>query len=148
MVREAIARVGEHVAVNAWVVMPEHVHLVLRRRGSVPVASVLRTIESAVAQRVIARGEDLRAPILHQITRPDALRRFWLKGGGFDRNVRDDAELSRALRYMLRNPVERGLAMVREEGVWSSVRWWDGVSEGEVRCEYPARGWETWKGYK
>jgi len=34
---------------------------------------------------------------------------FLERGGGFDRNVRDLAEFTRHVRYIHRNPVERGL---------------------------------------
>ena len=45
--------------------------------------------------------------------------RFWQKGGGFDRNVRDDAEFSREVRYVHHNPVERALVTRPEDWTWS-----------------------------
>lgn len=76
--------------------------------------------------------------------------RFWQKGGGFDRNVRDVAEFCKEVRYIHQNPVQRGLAPRPEDWEFSSVRWWMGQREAEVPCDVPpgpAEAWSNWKGY-
>ncbi len=108
----------------AWVVMPEHVHLIVRPRKSDLFARALLFLKLSVAQRVIARWRELGAPILSKITRPDGSPRFWQKGGGFDRNIRHEGEFAREVRYVHRNPVERGLVERPGDWAWSSARWW------------------------
>ena len=82
------------------------------------------------------------------IEQDDGTPRFWQAGGGFDRNIRDSAEMSRTIRYIHRNPLKRGLVERPEDWAWSSLRWWMGQREGQLPCEYPrGGGWEAWQGY-
>src|SRR5262245_14155737 len=110
----------------AWVVMPKHFHLLARPRDEEPLARALKSIKLAVAERVIARWREIDAPILRKILNPDSTPRFWLKGGGFDRNVRSKAEFVREVHYIHHNPVERKLVTSPEQWRWSSVHWWMG----------------------
>lgn len=119
----------------AWVAMPEHVHLIVRPNDRNPLDRVLEFLKKAVARRVIARWRELGAPILKKIERPDGSRRFWQKGGGFDRNIRDQAELARAIVYIHRNPVERGLVERPQDWKWSSASWWLGLTGCLVHCD-------------
>lgn len=146
----------------AWVVMPEHVHLLVRppthlltpssrisgdEKKLASLARILLYIKLRTAQRAIKRWRELSATILTEISR-DGAPRFWQRGGGFDRNVRDEAEFMREIRYIHRNPVERGLVSAPEAYPHSSVRWWMGQREGEVECDTPpGAGWDTWKGF-
>lgn len=134
--------------VIAWVIMPEHVHLLLRPGPTEPLGSTLARLKSAHAKRVISRWRELDAPILRRVTADDGPARFFQPGGGFDRNVRDDSELAREIRYIHDNPVTRGLVSKAEEWRWTSVRWWMGLREGEFPCVYPrGRGWSEWRGF-
>jgi putative transposase len=148
-----LARARERFAFRlyAWVVMPEHVHLLVRPAEEASVARVLLWIKYSVARRVISRWRELDAPVLRRISREKGPPRFWQKGGGFDRSVRSEAEFCREVLYIHRNPVARGLVESPEAWKWSSVRWWSGVREGEVQCDPPAgdpRSWGAWKGYR
>ena len=146
----AAARVHHAFKLFAWVVMPEHVHLLMRPHADARLEAALRSLKTSVAKRVIARWRELDAPILDRIRTSDGAVRFWQKGGGFDRNVRDEDELCREVRYIHRNPVERGLVERPEDWRWSSVRWWMSQREGEIECDPPPgdpRSWAMWKGY-
>ena len=93
---------------------------------------------------------ELDAPIVDRIRTTSGRLRFWQKGGGFDRNVRNLGEFRREVRYIHRNPVKRGLVERPEDWKWSSVRWWMDRREGELECDRPPgdpRIWELWKGY-
>ncbi|MFZ2872852.1 MAG: transposase [Phycisphaerales bacterium] len=142
------ASVESHgLEVVAWVAMPEHVHLLARPGPTSTLGAALRSIKMSVAKRVIARWRELDAVILTR-TLVGGRPRFWQEGGGFDRNVRDEEELSREICYIHMNPVDRGLVKTPWEWQWSSVRWWMGKREGELPCTYPrGRGWETWPGF-
>jgi putative transposase len=147
---EALAPARERHAFElfAWVVMLEHVHLLVRPHARLDEA--LRSLKTSVAKRVLSRWRELRAPILERIRTSDGALRFWQKGGGFDRNVRDEDEFCREVCYIHRNPVERGLVARPEDWTWSSVRWWMGERGGEIDCDPPPgdpRSWAMWKGY-
>lgn len=132
----------------AWVAMPEHVHLLMRPRERCDLARPLRRMKMSVAKRVLERWKELNAPILAKITTAKGVARFWQAGGGFDRNVRGELEFAKHVRYIHRNPVERGLVADPWEWTWSSVGWWRGERNGEVACdEPPGKGWRTWNGF-
>lgn len=132
----------------AWVLMPEHVHLLVRPPRGLKMSPVLKLIKQRVANQVLWHWKQLDAPILKKIVLPNGRYKFWLAGGGFDRNVRDVTEFSKEIRYTHRNPVERGLVAKPEDWKWSSVRWWMGQRDGELRCdEPPGGGWDRWKGF-
>lgn len=134
----------------AWVIMPEHNHLLLRPNVEAPVARILKFIKLAVSERVIPRWREIDAPILRKIVQPDGRYRFWQKGGGFDRNVRGEGAFMKHIRYIHRNPVERGLVQNPEDWKSSSVRWWMGNREGELPCDPPPgdpRAWARWRGF-
>ena len=121
----------------AWAIMPEHVHLLLRPAEGAPLDRALKSMKLSVAKAVIARWRELKAPILERIVDSDGSPQFWLPGGGFDRNVRSLREFTRHVRYIHRNPVERGLVARAEDWRWSSVAWWIGEREGEFPCDPP-----------
>lgn len=144
------ARLRFQFELFAWVVMPEHVHLLLRPPQAVPLDRILTFIKTSVMRRVLPRWMELHAPILKRLARPDGTHRFWLKGGGFDRNVRDERAFMKEVRYIHRNPVERGLVQSAEDWRSSSVRWWMGQRDGELPCDPPpgdTRAWTNWRGY-
>ena len=144
------ARAEHGFELFAWVVMPEHVHLLVRPREDRTLTMALRSLKTAVAKRVITRWRELRAPILEQLQTAGGAR-FWQKGGGFDRNVRNAGEFCREVQYIHRNPVERALVREPQDWKWSSVRWWMGERAGEIECDPPPgdpRSWAAWKGYK
>ena len=134
----------------AWVIMPEHAHMMMRS-SQFSLDRPLLFIKLAVSNRVLARWREMQSPILDRIATREGQPRFWQKGGGFDRNVRDDAEFMREIRYIHRNPVERGLVETPEDWRWSSVRWWMGSRDGELPCDPPPgdpRKWNGWRGFK
>lgn len=118
----------------AWVVMPEHVHLILLPGGvpdRVAVPEIMRGIKQPVAQRAIRRWRILDAAVLDRI-RVGERYRYWQAGGGYDRNLRDADALSAAVEYVHWNPVKRGLVEEPTDWAWSSARWYAGEREGQV----------------
>lgn len=136
--------------VYAWVVMPEHVHILCKPADDSQLSPVLRSLKMSVKKQSLNRWRELHAPILPRLADATGRPRFWLKGGGFDRNVRSEEEFAREVRYIHRNPVERQLVERPEDWRWSSVRWWMGIRQGEFECD-PAPGvpgfWDRWKGF-
>ncbi len=134
----------------AWVVMPEHIHMLVRPSDGDELGPALRSMKMSVSKRVIARWVDMNATILDRIDDGRGRPRFWQKGGGFDRVVRSNEEFCREVHYVHRNPAERGLVDRPQDWKWSSVRWWMGMRDGEVECDPPAgrpEVWRDWKGF-
>jgi putative transposase len=144
------ARQRYDVRLHAFVVMPEHVHLVFNP-GEVHWEEMANLVKTQVSKIVLKRWRELGPvgrPLLSSLTvggRPH----FWEPGGGFDRNVRNLKELLKAIRYTHMNPVKRGLVGRPEAWAWSSVGWWLGL-DGFAECDYPGddiERWRAWKGF-
>jgi len=120
----------------AWVVMPEHFHLLLipnLPQWTVP--KILQAVKRPFAQRVIARWRELDAPILDRLRDRSGITRFWQRGGGYDRNIVSDDELLEKVGYIHANPVRRGLVDRPVDWMWSSARWYEGVRDGPVKID-------------
>ena len=115
------------VDIRAYVIMPEHVHIIIRPTHddcSIPRVLSLLKRPVSVAARDYLRSID--SPMLSRLSVTKHGRevfRFWQPGGGFDHNIRADA-FPRHLRYVHENPVRRGLVSSAEEWYWSSASWW------------------------
>lgn len=104
--------------VAGYVVMPEHVHLLITEpeRGRLSLAIQM-------LKRNVAR--ELHAPEGGP---------FWLERY-YDFNVWTEKKRIEKLRYMHRNPVERGLAQRPEDWPWSSFRHYVSGVKGSVEIE-------------
>jgi putative transposase len=111
-----------------FVVMPEHVHVVLCPRSDVRIASILTTLKQSVARRALSWLQREAPDFLPRLEdrQPNGQRcyRFWQRGGGYDRNLRTVADIHRNIEYVHENPVHRGLVNASEDWPWSSCRAW------------------------
>ncbi len=124
----------------AWVIMPEHVHLLIWPKVSeFPASKVSWWLKRDFACRVITRWRELDASILENIQTPGGKHRFWQHGGGYDRNIVDGHELMEKIRYIHANPVRRSLVARPEEWKWSSARWYAGMREGGLTIDKAER---------
>ncbi|MGD0913838.1 MAG: transposase [Terracidiphilus sp.] len=108
--------------VAGYVVMPEHVHLLLNE----PARSSLDNVMKALKLSVSLRSKE---------------RPFW-QIRYYDFNVFTDKKRIEKLRYMHRNPVVRGLVAKPEDWRWSSFRHYATGIEGDVEIE---SFWTAWK---
>jgi putative transposase len=157
------ARTKHKFKLVAWVVMPEHVHLMLvptaaARPGSgtdldpgwpedpgSPLPSILIGIKKPIAEASIRRWRAIPFNNLAPVTDSVGTVHYWQPGGGFDRNVRDSEELMREVRYVHQNPVKRGLVQSATDWPWSSARWYAGRGDALLpidrivfdRCVFP-----------
>jgi putative DNA methylase len=90
----------------AWVIMPNHVHVVLQPKTSLPV--ITRWLKGSTARKAnLMLGRTGTA--------------FW-QDESFDHRVRDEAEFDRIVHYVERNPVCAGLVANPDDWPWSSAR--------------------------
>jgi putative transposase len=109
----------------AYVMMPEHVHLVVcPRRDEYDVSRFLSTLKLSVTRKALAfmRLEAPASLSLMLDVQPNGQRhyRFWQRGGGFDRNLWSDKAIVAEIDYVHANPVRRGLCERPEDWAWSS----------------------------
>jgi putative transposase len=124
---EAVGRSSEKhdFAVLAYVIMPEHAHLlILPRKQDYDIAGILKTIKQSVAKKAKQFLELNDREWLERLTVRKGDRkvfRFWQSGPGYDRNIKDDDEFLEKIKYIHENPVKRGLVDRPEEWEWSSA---------------------------
>jgi REP element-mobilizing transposase RayT len=100
---------GERYQLLAWVVMPNHVHVVVRI-GQVPLAGVLQSWKRFVAREA------------NKLLQREGT--FW-EHEYWDTYMRDEVQLAKARRYAEQNPVKAGLVREGEDWRWSSARFRD-----------------------
>lgn len=148
------ARAERRCELFAYVVMPEHVHLLLRPHRDDTAADLLASVKTSVSQKVVNRWKREKNPLLAKITL-GSTRHFWQPGGGFDRNVRNLTEFSKEVLYCHQNPVERGLVRSANEYTWSSVHRWLARHRGTPCADGPEidpppgkdHDWVKWRGF-
>lgn len=130
---EALDEARREFAYQLWayVVMPEHVH-VLVYPGDAPeqMSAFLQAVKEPVARKAIRYLRDHAPEWLARVTVREGQRvrrRFWQPGGGYDRNVTSVETLRAMIDYIHANPVRRGLAARAEDWPWSSARWYAGL---------------------
>lgn len=94
----------EHYDLHSWVIMPNHVHLLLTPHAKA--SRLLNSLKSATAKRANLE--------LRRTGQP-----FW-QDESYDHLVRDDAEFGRIRKYIENNPVVAGLVGTPEQYPWSS----------------------------
>jgi putative transposase len=104
---QALERVRQRfeMVVAGYVLMPEHVHLLINEPSEGPLASAIQVLKQTVS-RTLKRPEEPR---------------FW-QPRYYDFNVHNDEKRIEKLHYMHLNPVTRGLVTQPEDWPWSSFR--------------------------
>ena len=116
--------------VYGYVVMLEHVHLLLSEPERQTLAEALKSLKQGVARRLIGDRQH-----------------FWQKRY-YDFNIRNHEQFVEKLRYIHHNPVKRGLCENAEDWEWSSLRHYATGADGrvEIESEWVARKRERLEG--
>ena len=113
--------------VAGYVVMPEHVHLLVNEPRRALLSRAIQALKLSVSLRSRERP-------------------FW-QAHYYDFNVSAHEKFVEKLRYIHRNPVRRGLAAKPEDWKWSSFRHYQTGMRGavEIESEWTARqrGWQV-----
>jgi len=128
----ALERVRENcnLCVYGYVVMPEHVHILVNEPEHGTLAQAMQSLKQGVARRLALRAADS----------------FW-QPRYYDFNVWSEKKFVEKLRYIHRNPVKRGLVARPEDWRWSSFRHYamGEASMVEIESQWTARKRE-WAG--
>jgi len=128
--KEAFERTLERVRVwygcyiTGYVVMPEHVHLLISEPERLKLSAAIQMLNQITSQKLRAKH----------------LPRFW-QVRYYDFPVWSEAKRIEKLRYIHRNPVERGLVERPEDWKWSSFVHYATGREGivEIESQWTAR---------
>ena len=100
----------------AWVVMPNHVHLLIRTYQGIALGKIVQSWKSYTGRRL---REQLmaRTDSPPESPQPDGvwMRDYW------DRYIRNEEHFQTAIRYIHQNPVKAGLVKDPRDWPWSSA---------------------------
>ena len=113
--------------VLGYVVMPEHIHLLVSEPDQALLSKAIQALKISVSRRALAMQSNVVSP-------------FWQKRY-YDHNVRNHESFVNKLRYIHRNPVKRGLCENAIDWSWSSFRHYATAEIGlvEIESEWTAR---------
>ncbi|MGA2339888.1 MAG: transposase [Terracidiphilus sp.] len=117
------ARSRHQATVYAYVLMPEHVHLLINEPPLILLAQFLKALKQITSRKL--RGDRSQ---------------FW-QDRYFDSNIRGESARSEVIRYIHRNPVKSGLVVSPEQYRWSSFNHYATGIRGvvEIESEWTAR---------
>ncbi len=121
------ARIQHRFHLWAWVIMPEHVHLVVwPTEEKYSISAFLKTIKKSVSNRAVAFVKREAPAFLKRMEdlQPNGRRayRFWQRGGGYDRNLTEPKTVWSEIDYLHDNPIRRELCRRVTDWNWSSAR--------------------------
>jgi putative transposase len=128
-----------HFAVAGYVVMPEHVHLLVSEPERGNPSLVMQAIKQGFAKRLLSRLRKAERP--HQLSLwsgPLERGRVW-QPRFYDFVVFSEKKRFEKLRYMHNNPIERGLVLEPEQWAWSSYRHYTYGEPGPVLVNEPQK---------
>jgi putative transposase len=133
---DALGKAREKLNLLLWayVVMPEHVHLLLYPNEPNYEMRLIRTALKVPVTRPALAWLRENAPEFLDRLRDEQPNgkvsyRFWQRGGGYDRNVTDPLALRNMIDYIHMNPVRRGLVARPTDWPWSSARFYAGEND-------------------
>ena len=110
-------RARHQARIYAYVLMPEHIHLLINEPPRILLAQFLKALKQISSRKLRGSRE-----------------KFW-QDRYYDSNVHGERARSEVIRYIHRNPVKRGLVSEPEEWPWSSFRHYATGTRGTVEIE-------------
>lgn len=135
-----VARARHRYHVWAYVLMPEHAHvLVWPTEHDYDVSAFLASVKTSVSRTALAyvrkNAPEFLPRMLDQQPNGDCRYRFWQRGGGYDRNVIEPKTAWSEIDYYHANPVRRGLCVRPTEWPWSSAATYAVLTNGPRRLD-------------
>jgi putative transposase len=122
-------------ALVGYVVMPEHVHLLISEPRKGTPSTVMQLLKQRVSREMRKRRrKQVAGQFKFQFGREDSLPQFWQRRF-YDFNVWSHKKKIEKLSYMHFNPVKRGLVDSPRDWVWSSYRFYEGQDNGMVSID-------------
>lgn len=123
--------------VVGYVVMPEHVHLLVTEPEVGTPSTLMQVLKQRTARALLAKRKRRNPRQRNLFGEESEARAFW-QARFCDFNVWTTNKRIEKLRYMHRNPVKRGLVKSPEQWRWSSYRFYLLGEPGMVRVN---EGW-------
>lgn len=121
----------------AYVIMPEHLHLIIVPREETKVGYVIGEIKRISSRRIHKELEAKNSDLLPslQVTRDGRQKYAFWQRRCFDYNCRTEESVWDKIECCHDNPVSRRIARSQEEWMWSSYRWYLGHRDVPLRID-------------
>lgn len=113
------------IDILGYVLMPEHVHLVILPQENIPIGRVVGELKSKSAREILMLFRKQKNTLLNKLTVNDRTM-FWQKRC-YNHNCRTEETVREKINYCHKNPVNRGLVKSMEDWKYSSYRWYKGM---------------------
>ncbi|MBD3675853.1 MAG: transposase [Planctomycetaceae bacterium] len=128
------ANLAYQMELIAFVVMPNHVHLLVYPVESDPqIDNYLFAIKRPFSYRIKQELAQSNQQLLEELTireRPGKLSfGFWQEGPGYDRNLDTEQAVLASIEYLHLNPVRKKFVTQARDWRWSSAQWYDSGGE-------------------
>src|SRR6267154_108250 len=118
-----------------YVVMPEHVHLLLSEPAKKNPSKILQVLKQKVARALLKkRGRMINGQLSLPFEDTREEEHFWQRRF-YDFNVWSEKKLKEKLQYMHANPVQRKLVEHAKDWPWSSWAHYAGKGESRIRID-------------
>jgi len=115
------------IKILGYVIMPDHVHLVLDPPTGLRLGVVIGQMKARAAHAII--------PTLREyLARPDGHIALWERRC-YDHNCRSPLAVTEKIVYCHHNPVRRGLVDIPGDWLWSSYGWYRGDSNPPLEID-------------
>jgi putative transposase len=118
-----------------YVVMPEHIHLLISEPINGTPSTVIQVLKQRVSRRLRRKKRNAAVQFSLPFVRGDvALRRFWQRRF-YDFNVWSLKKRVEKLHYMHMNPLKRKLVDHPRDWPWSSFSFYSDLNSGLIRID-------------
>jgi putative transposase len=126
-----------HISIYGYVVVPEHVHIVLRPPDNVRLGQTIGWLKGASSCEIrlaktrvaVSSARDTMARRPLQVIRDRQEKDVFWQRRCYDHNCRTPESVVEKINYCHLNPVKRGLVNDPGEWRWSSYNWYCGVRQ-------------------
>jgi len=124
-------RTKYNIKIYGYVLMPEHVHLVLHPPNDIKLGQIIGYLKGLSAKAALTYYRNNNTKIIDKLQTWQGTKQrtaFWQKRC-YDHNCRTSQTTLEKVEYCHKNPVVRGLVKSREEWIWSSYNWYMGAED-------------------
>ncbi|TKJ38432.1 hypothetical protein CEE37_13015 [candidate division LCP-89 bacterium B3_LCP] len=121
-----------------FVVMPNHVHLLIQPNINISISAILRAIKQPFSHHALNHIRDLWPDLHYDLfvkKGSRTIRVFWQAGGGYDRNIFEKETFDHTLEYIHLNPVREHLVTSSLDWKWSSANYYTTGETGLIEMD-------------
>jgi putative transposase len=121
------ARIKYRFSLLGYVIMPNHVHLVIHPKEESIVGKIIGEIKSQSGRKILSCWKKQGYKTVEKLLNPSGKYSFW-QGRCYDHNCRTPEKVIEKINYCHNNPVKAGLVNEPGDWEWSSYNWYQGQS--------------------